>query len=143
MIYCCVCGYKLKFFCVSRTFITFYVCVLLNYRHNKLCYFTQYANNILIISFDVFLTSPYIYIYIFIFSVFFFSVETRWICPNNCGRYFKNKINLNRHLMNVCGVQRLYTCGICFKKFKRKDSLKTHYICVHKLLDFSKSVARR
>ncbi|VVC28716.1 Zinc finger C2H2-type [Cinara cedri] len=57
----------------------------------------------------------------------------RWMCPNKCGRHYKNKGDLQRHLKKECGVEPQYLCEICSKAFKRKDSLKSHSTIVHGL----------
>lgn len=57
----------------------------------------------------------------------------RWECPNYCGRHYKNKGHLQRHLQQECGVEPQYMCVICSKAFKRKESLKKHFVLVHKL----------
>lgn len=56
----------------------------------------------------------------------------RWICPNNCGRTYKEKFSLTRHCRKECGVEPQYRCMICSKPFKRKESLKSHTYIVHK-----------
>lgn len=76
---------------------------------------------------------------LFNFLFYGFSAGPRWMCPNNCGRHYKYKGDLQRHFTKECGVKRQYLCKICSKAFKRKDSLKEHCILVHKFL-FLKSV---
>lgn len=59
-------------------------------------------------------------------------------CPNNCGRCYSGntrKGTLNRHLKLECGVERKFQCSYCSKRFSRKNTLKTHYVCVHKLIE--------
>lgn len=69
--------------------------------------------------------------------VFFFSGETfyhnrRTICPNNCGRSFKHKYNMNYHYKKECGFN--FICAICKKKFSQNFSLKRHVALVHKCI---------
>lgn len=56
------------------------------------------------------------------------------ICPNNCGRKYKQKGNLSVHLRLECGVPRKFKCEICGKAFTRNSSCKTHTITVHKVI---------
>lgn len=58
----------------------------------------------------------------------------RWICPNKCGRTYKEKFSLNRHCRKECGVEPQYLCLICSRSFKRKESLKSHSFLIHKVL---------
>lgn len=58
---------------------------------------------------------------------------SRWRCSNGCGRSYKYKGDLSIHLRDECGVQPKYKCGICFKAFARKGTLKTHSLLVHNL----------
>ena len=55
-------------------------------------------------------------------------------CPNNCGRKYKRKCHLKRHLKFECGVGRQFHCVICAKSFSRKSTLKTHLGMVHAML---------
>jgi len=49
-----------------------------------------------------------------------------FMCPK-CGvKSYKYKKDLNRHLKLECGVSPKFTCGICGKKYKRKETLKQH-----------------
>lgn len=50
---------------------------------------------------------------------------SRWICPRNCGRSYKNTKQLNRH-MSECGVPPRFKCDKCLKSFKRNGHLKQH-----------------
>ncbi|XP_050536201.1 zinc finger and BTB domain-containing protein 41-like isoform X2 [Daktulosphaira vitifoliae] len=52
----------------------------------------------------------------------------RWECPRNCGRSYKNKKHLQRHMCE-CGVPPQFKCDKCEKTFKRKDHMKKHVKC--------------
>lgn len=61
----------------------------------------------------------------------------RWLCPNNCGRTYKEKFSLSRHRRQECGVDPQHRCLLCSKIFKRKESLKSHSFLVHKVMYMS------
>lgn len=51
----------------------------------------------------------------------------RWLCwRNGCGRSYKYKYDLSRHVRKECGVEPQHKCGICSKAFKRNDHLISH-----------------
>ena len=52
-------------------------------------------------------------------------------CPNNCGRKYKHKCNLNQHLRYECGVPKNFVCNICNKAVARKSNLKSHMVLKH------------
>ncbi|CAG9864633.1 unnamed protein product [Phyllotreta striolata] len=51
----------------------------------------------------------------------------RYRCPN-CGRSYKNKVNLGRHMRWECNKSPAYFCHACDYKTCRKDHLKVHLI---------------
>lgn len=55
-------------------------------------------------------------------------------CPNQCGRKYKYKYNLNVHLRNECGVPKKFKCQICDKNFAHKTHLKSHTVIKHKIV---------
>lgn len=55
----------------------------------------------------------------------------RCICPNLCGRSFKNQINLRFHCRNECGL--LFSCTLCYKSYSQKSHLKRHLALIHKI----------
>ncbi|KAK7573702.1 hypothetical protein V9T40_010893 [Parthenolecanium corni] len=46
-------------------------------------------------------------------------------CPN-CGKLYKYKFNLNRHIRYECGVAKQFRCTECGRSFSQKSSLKSH-----------------
>lgn len=60
------------------------------------------------------------------FKSFFFLVELdkNWWC--DCGRQYKQRRSLWRHLKYECGVEGKYNCSHCFKTFKHKFTLVKH-----------------
>jgi len=50
----------------------------------------------------------------------------RWLCLNGCGRSYKYKYDLSRHMRKECGVEPQHKCRICSKAFKRNDHLIAH-----------------
>lgn len=58
-------------------------------------------------------------------------LEVRFFCLNMCGRSYKNKQHLTRHMTNECGVQPKFQCKYCKKCFTRKQTLKIHLVSVH------------
>ncbi|XP_050535146.1 GDNF-inducible zinc finger protein 1-like [Daktulosphaira vitifoliae] len=66
----------------------------------------------------------------------FFSVEIfgRFVCPNQCGRHYKQKHHMTYHLKVECGKEPTYECPICHRKYTRKYSIKTHVTLVHGIL---------
>lgn len=60
---------------------------------------------------------------------------TRWHYPRDgCGRSYKNKYNLSKHMRNECGVEPQFKCEMYSKTYKRKDRLKLHYAMFHKII---------
>lgn len=51
---------------------------------------------------------------------------------NNCGRSYKNKGDLIRHMRKECGIAPQYRCDICLKMFKHFHHLKSHMVVVHR-----------
>lgn len=43
-----------------------------------------------------------------------------------CGRGYSVAYSLERHLRYECGVNRQFSCHICFKLFTRKDIMRVH-----------------
>lgn len=57
--------------------------------------------------------------------------EKRFYCLNMCGRSYKNKQHMTRHMTGECGVQPKFRCRYCMKSFTRKQTLKIHLVSVH------------
>ncbi|KAL5234365.1 hypothetical protein ACI65C_001775 [Semiaphis heraclei] len=53
-------------------------------------------------------------------------LNNEWPCPQHCGRSFKHKHTLSKHLNNECREQPQFTCKNCTRTFKRKHHLKKH-----------------
>lgn len=51
-----------------------------------------------------------------------------------CGRSYKNKQHMTRHMTSECGVQPKFRCKYCIKSFTRKQTLKIHLVQVHNRL---------
>lgn len=59
--------------------------------------------------------------------------ESHHIC--HCGRSYKYKENLSRHLRQECGKEPKFLCHLCPYKAKQKTTLQTHMRCIHPLND--------
>lgn len=59
---------------------------------------------------------------------------SRFNCPNMCGRTYKRKQYVTRHLKYECGVIPQFDCSFCEKKFAHKETLKVHLMKIHKLI---------
>lgn len=76
------------------------------------------------------------FIFISAFQYNTFDMDSmKFICPNqNCGKSYKYKPDLNRHLKSYCGKEPNFVCLFCYKRFMRKDVWKNHLALVHKSL---------
>lgn len=57
------------------------------------------------------------------------------VCPNGCGRHYVgaySKYNLKKHLTFECGVEPMFSCPVCLRRFTRKEGLKRHMKLVHR-----------
>ncbi|KAL6264018.1 hypothetical protein P5V15_004099 [Pogonomyrmex californicus] len=50
---------------------------------------------------------------------------------HKCGRSYKNKGSLKRHLNDECGKDPQYICPICERGFKQKANYQRHDATVH------------
>lgn len=74
----------------------------------------------------------------FVHFYFLDYLGSRFFCPNNCGRSYKKKNTLGRHLRYECGVEPKFKCHICYKKFPYELSMKLHMASIHKRVPISK-----
>lgn len=51
-------------------------------------------------------------------------------CPK-CGKIYKQKQTLTRHLTYECGQDPKFVCEVCLKKFKQKIHLRSHFLRCH------------
>lgn len=58
----------------------------------------------------------------------------RYVCPNNCGRTYKNKSGVVQHLTYECGIEPKFECHVCNKKFAQKSRKRSHMIAIHKMI---------
>ncbi len=49
----------------------------------------------------------------------------------NCGKRYKYKFNLTRHIRYECGVAPQFSCPECGRSFSQKSSLKSHRGIIH------------
>lgn len=68
-----------------------------------------------------------------IFSAAALQESTPFVCPNDCGKRYKYKRGLYRHL-HECGKEPRYNCTYCGKWMYRRDHLKQHLILTHRIL---------
>ncbi|KAK0158735.1 hypothetical protein PV328_009707 [Microctonus aethiopoides] len=50
---------------------------------------------------------------------------------HKCGRSYRNKGSLKRHLHDECGKPPQYICSICEKGFKQKANFQRHNATIH------------
>lgn len=55
-------------------------------------------------------------------------------CPNSCGKKYKHKCSLSKHLKYECGSLKLFKCHMCQRRFAQKNHLKTHLGLIHKVV---------
>lgn len=68
------------------------------------------------------------------FAGMFDEVPDSWFCPRNCGRKYKYKKDLTRHLTYECGVPKKFHCVVCNKRFAQKVAYKSHMGVIHKTI---------
>lgn len=68
--------------------------------------------------------------------------NSRHPCPNRCGRHYKHKAQMARHLKFECDVYPQFKCPYCSKLSNRKSTLKRHVICVHNVILDDKMVVK-
>ncbi|XP_050535138.1 uncharacterized protein LOC126902154 [Daktulosphaira vitifoliae] len=63
---------------------------------------------------------------------YFFKREVDFFyCPKQCGRKYKYKKGLVRHLKYECGVSPQFQCPICNKLYKQPETYKMHLLTIH------------
>lgn len=61
-------------------------------------------------------------------------------CPNNnCGKSYKRKYTLNRHLYYECGKLPMYQCPHCTQKCSLKSNMNRHIIFKHRITHVNES----
>lgn len=68
-------------------------------------------------------------------DLFLDGVESRFMCPNSCGKSYRKSKALKQHLEFHCGVEPKFECYICLKKFSRKGTLKGHLVLIHGIVN--------
>lgn len=53
-----------------------------------------------------------------------------FLCPK-CGKVYKQKQTLTRHLTYECGQDPKFVCEVCQQKFKQKIHLRSHVLRRH------------
>ncbi|KAJ8939035.1 hypothetical protein NQ318_012633 [Aromia moschata] len=60
---------------------------------------------------------------------------------DNCGKIYKHRGNMRRHMVYECGKQARFQCSFCERKFHQQSNLKRHFENKHAMLPkFSKSI---
>lgn len=71
---------------------------------------------------------------ILIYFVTVLNAGKRFVCSNDCGKSYKYKHHLKRHILYECGGKKLFSCYICNKQFSRSMYLTTHFGLVHHII---------
>lgn len=58
-------------------------------------------------------------------------VDGLFYCPRQCGRKYKYKKGLVRHLKYECGIEPQFKCPICSKNYKQPETFKMHLMSIH------------
>lgn len=58
-------------------------------------------------------------------------VDGMFYCPRQCGRKYKYKKGLVRHLKYECGIEPQFKCPICNKTYKQPETFKMHLMSIH------------
>lgn len=60
--------------------------------------------------------------------------EARVFCELGCGRSYKRRSDMVRHMKDQCGVDPKFHCMDCGKPFFQKGNLRRHALKIHKIL---------
>lgn len=55
-----------------------------------------------------------------------------FICPD-CGKTYKHKITLNRHVRLECNKEPQFQCPVCPMRFKQKGHMVRHASRIHRI----------
>lgn len=90
----------------------------------------------------VFNTEHGVMVFFCLFSVPKHLLDTLWIdfflladwaaCPNQCGKRYKYKQNLDKHVRYECGVAPQFKCHWCSYAGKQKSHLQSHLARIHR-----------
>lgn len=58
----------------------------------------------------------------------------KWICPKQCGRNYRSKQSLMRHMRYECGVPRSFECHICGHMFALRENCRKHLLLKHRIM---------
>lgn len=50
----------------------------------------------------------------------------------NCGKVYKHRGNMRRHMQYECGKPAMFQCSFCDRKFHQQSNLKRHFENKHK-----------
>lgn len=67
-------------------------------------------------------------------SNFVLDNKSGFVCPKGCGRRYKQKCTLNRHLKFECGIQPMFKCNMCGRCFRHTFTLKFHLADAHMIV---------
>lgn len=51
----------------------------------------------------------------------------------NCGKIYKHRGNMRRHMVYECGKQARFECNFCARKFHQQSNLKRHCETQHRI----------
>lgn len=65
-----------------------------------------------------------------IFNQLYFFTDITFPCYN-CGRYYRSKVALNRHIKYDCGKEKKFRCTACSYRAYQKVHVKAHFVRIH------------
>ncbi len=57
--------------------------------------------------------------------------DTKFVCPD-CGKVYKWKMTLNRHMKHECNKEPQFQCPMCPMRFKQKGHMVRHASRLHR-----------